>query len=500
MRMELPLDVALAEVPSARLALRADQSRHDGVEAATAALSGTAWLHRASQWALFFMDVVVVVLVTAVFAEGAGAAGVAPQRDQVLALALLLMGALVVAGSYVRLVAHPALEMQRTARVVFVVFAGGVAGAFVFGHNPEAALIVALYGSLGVVLTPFFRLGSRILLGRSGWWGVPVAVLASSDAGEAVVDALRRWPEVGLRPVLLLGGSQVEGKGERGVWRDEVVRAPSYAMQFGIRQAVLAMPDRPAHRRANDLLRFTKFFDRVLVVSGEPGFGTVCAAAAPASGLAGHIVRDVGRDRLYQVGKRGADVGGALLLLLLLSPLMLVVCLLIKLGSNGPVFYRQLRMGRGGACYHVHKFRTMYVDADANLDKILHADPDLHEQYRTFHKLTVDPRVTRVGRYLRLLSLDELPQLWNVVVGEMSLVGPRAYIPSEIVDMQGVERVVLQTRPGITGLWQVSGRNELSFASRVQLDVHYVHSSSGWLDLYILARTLPVVLRREGVS
>ena len=500
--MELPLEMIVAEVEasSPRLALRLGLPRQEGVGAAAATLSGTAWLHGMSRLALVLVDLVGAAIVTAVFLWGAWMADYVLEGDGVLALTLLLLGALVCAGSYFRLVAHPALEMQRTARVVFVVFAGSAVGALSFGQNPEAALLVATYGGLGVILTPFLRLGARIALGRTGWWGAPVAVLASADAGEGVVDALRRWPEVGLRPVLLLEDRPAEVGWERGVWRDEVTRASSYAMRFGMKQAVVVMPDRSAHRRANDLRRFTRFFDRVFVVSGDPGFGTVCAAAVPASGLAGHVVRDAGRDRLYQAVKRGVDVAGALILLMLLSPLLAVIGLLIKLGSNGPVFYRQRRMGRGGVCYFVHKFRTMHVDAEARLEKILREDPDLHEQYRTFHKLTADPRVTRVGRFLRLLSLDELPQLWNVLFGEMSLVGPRAYIPREIVDMQGLERVVLQTRPGITGLWQVSGRNALSFEARVQLDVHYVHSSSGWLDLYILARTFPVVFRREGAS
>ena len=498
--MELPYDVMVSGSSAPRFAVRDARSRRDVVEDAAQWLSRTAREHGLSRWTLVAVDLLATVLVTLIYTGVAWAVGPELVQSQVLALTLLLMGALVCTGSYVSVVAHPALEMQRSARVVFIVFAGGAAGALAFGQNPAAALLVGTYGALGVTLVPLVRSGARIVLGRRGWWGTPVAVLASTEGGEAVVDALRRWPEVGLRPVLLLEENPAEVGWRDGVWRDDVSRASSYAMEYGLKQAVLVMPDRPAHRRADDLRRYTKFFDRVFVTGSDPGFGTVCAAAIPSSGVVGQVVRDAGRAPLYQSGKRGVDILGSLLLLLLLSPVFLVIGLLIRIDSHGPVFYRQRRMGRGGMGYYVHKFRTMHVDADAHLQRILSADPDRHAEYREFHKLADDPRVTGVGRYLRLLSLDELPQLWNVLEGEMSLVGPRAYIPSEIVDMEGLERVVLQTRPGITGLWQVSGRNALSFSARVQLDVHYVHSSSSWLDLYIITRTLPVVLRREGVS
>lgn len=500
--MELPLDVIIAEAeaPRSRSTRRTNATSPKGVETAASTLRNAVRLHALSRWSLFFADVVAAMLVTMLFVAASSASDIWLSGEQSLSLMLLLMGALVFAGNYLRLVVHPALEMQRTALVVFVVFGAGAVGAFVFGQNPQAAALVAVYGGIALVLTPLLRVGARIMLGRTEWWGTPVAVLASSDDGEAVLDALRRWPEVGLRPVLLLSDQPAEVGWEQDIWRDAISRAPSYAVQFQVKQAVLVMTDQTVRRRANELRRFTKFFDRVFVVGGDPGFGTVCGAAVPASGLTGHVVRDAGRDRLYQVCKRAVDVCGALTFLVLLSPLFAVIGLLIKLDSEGSVFYHQLRMGRGGVCYRVRKFRTMHVNAEAKLKEILREDPELREQYETFHKLAVDPRVTRVGRYLRLLSLDELPQFWNVLIGEMSLVGPRAYIPAEIGDMQGLERVVLETRPGITGLWQVSGRNALSFAARVQLDVHYVHSSSGWLDLYILARTLPVVFRGEGAS
>lgn len=489
-------------------------------------------LGQLSRWALVATDAATVGGVTALFSFGLSVSselGVSSGMNAagsglpdgglpdgglpdggLLSLALLLLGALVITGPYVRLVAHPAVEMRRTLLTVGVVFAAAAGAAFAFGVDTAVGGYLVAFGALGVALAPAGRLAGRLAFGRSGWWGAPVAVIASADAGAAILDALRRWPEVGLRPVVLLeegagdaeeGGLEREGaRWEGGVWRDDLRRASSYAVRYGIREAVVVLPEGGRHRHADDLRRYTRFFRRVFVVDGEPGFGAVCDAASRASGLSGQVVRDADRDRAYQLVKRSIDVVGASVLIVALSPLLAVIAALIKLDGGGRVFYRQRRMGRGGLCYFVHKFRTMHADADRRLVEILEADPALREEYRVFHKLEVDPRVTGVGRVLRRLSLDELPQLWNVLVGEMSLVGPRAYIPAEISAMQGLERVVLQSRPGITGLWQVSGRNALPFAARVQLDVHYVQSSSGWLDCYILARTLPVVLRREGVN
>lgn len=153
-----------------------------------------------------------------------------------------------------------------------------------------------------------------------------------------------------------------------------------------------------------------------------------------------------------------------------------------------------------GRIFTVLKFRTMYADADRKLDRILATDPERRREYERYHKLEDDPRVTPVGRFLRRYSLDELPQVFNVLRGEMSLVGPRAYMPTELPQMNGLSWAVLQVPPGITGLWQVSGRNALSFDQRLDLDVHYVQNWSVWLDLYLLARTVPTVLSGEGAS
>jgi Undecaprenyl-phosphate galactose phosphotransferase WbaP len=175
-----------------------------------------------------------------------------------------------------------------------------------------------------------------------------------------------------------------------------------------------------------------------------------------------------------------------------------LIALLIKASSRGPVFYKQERVGLHGRRFYAWKFRTMVLDADEVLEAYLEARPALRAEWDSQHKLKNDPRITRVGRWLRYTSLDELPQIWNVLCNEMSLVGPRPIVSAEIAKYQHHFELYTKVLPGVTGLWQVSGRNDTTYPERVALDAFYVRNWSCWLDLYILARTVGVVLRREG--
>ncbi len=194
--------------------------------------------------------------------------------------------------------------------------------------------------------------------------------------------------------------------------------------------------------------------------------------------------------------KRAVDLVGSGLGLLLLSPLLTLLALLIKLDSRGPVFFSQERVGLGGRTFRMLKFRTMRVGADAEKAKLAHLNTS--GDARLF-KIPNDPRVTRVGAFLRKWSLDELPQLWNVFIGNMSLVGPRPFFESDLATYREHHFGRLGARPGITGLWQVSGRSSITdFEEVVRLDTEYIHRWSLWLDLEILLKTLPAVFRRTG--
>lgn len=197
--------------------------------------------------------------------------------------------------------------------------------------------------------------------------------------------------------------------------------------------------------------------------------------------------------------KRVIDLalGGALLVLL--SPLFLLLWTLIRFSSKGPILFTDSRVGRGGRAFRCYKFRTMFTDAEQRLSEVLKSDPAARRQWHLARKLRHDPRITPVGYWLRRLSLDELPQLWNVMIGDMSLVGPRPVTQTEIEQYYSSKAAkILQVRPGITGLWQVSGRSRLSYHKRVALDEQYVDCRCLLLDLKILLRTIPAVLLLRG--
>ncbi|HZS31921.1 MAG TPA: sugar transferase [Methylomirabilota bacterium] len=195
--------------------------------------------------------------------------------------------------------------------------------------------------------------------------------------------------------------------------------------------------------------------------------------------------------------KRALDVAGALALVLACAPLLVLIAVAIKLEDGGPVLFRQVRVGRHGRRFVMLKFRSMVPDAEARKADLLALNemPD-----GILFKIRRDPRVTRVGRIIRKLSFDELPQLFNVLRGEMSLVGPRPPVPSEVALYDPAHRRRLAAMPGITGLWQISGRNNIDFQGQVQLDVTYIERQTLALDLAILVRTIPAVLTGKGAS
>lgn len=195
-----------------------------------------------------------------------------------------------------------------------------------------------------------------------------------------------------------------------------------------------------------------------------------------------------------RAGKRALDLVGGLIALVLTAPVLAFLALLISLESRGPVFYRSTRIGRGGRPFTFYKLRSMVKDAEVHRDRLSH----LNEADGPVFKIARDPRVTRVGRILRTTSLDEIPQFWNVLIGDMSLVGPRPPIPEEVAQYEPWQLRRLDVRPGITCLWQISGRSRLGFQEWMRLDLEYIRHRSFALDVKILLRTIPAVLSREG--
>ena len=203
------------------------------------------------------------------------------------------------------------------------------------------------------------------------------------------------------------------------------------------------------------------------------------------------------RSSAYRPLKRMLDIVGALAIGLAFSPLLVVIA--VRMGvEDGPILFRHRRIGQGGRTFECLKFRTMVPNAEQILHDLLERDPEARAEWLRDHKLSCDPRVTRLGRFLRKTSLDELPQIWNVLRGEMSLVGPRPIVKEEMLRYGRYLTTYMDVKPGITGLWQVTGRNDTDYRRRVIMDTYYVRRQNLMLDIGILLRTVKVVLARHG--
>jgi len=223
-------------------------------------------------------------------------------------------------------------------------------------------------------------------------------------------------------------------------------------------------------------------------------------AHASAQAVATTLAPAISEDAIVGVSatKRMLDLGLLLLSIPLILPILAVIAIAVRLSSPGPVLFKQRRIGRGGTMFDMLKFRSMVPNAQEALDAYLLSNAEARKEWEETRKLKNDPRITGVGRFIRRTSLDELPQLWNVFKGDMSLVGPRPIVNDEAPRYRSSFRYYLAARPGCTGLWQVSGRNDTTYDERVRLDTRYVSEWSMWLDLHIIFRTFGVLFRGRG--
>jgi UDP-galactose-lipid carrier transferase len=332
---------------------------------------------------------------------------------------------------------------------------------------------------------------AKYLLVQVGAWRLSVVLVGGGEGAVAVEAALASDPGLGYAVV-----GRVEPQAL--VVRQEGPRLWPLLQRFNGDRILLALDgDRALQRQLIDCaLRERVPFAIAPEPHSFPAFGWQ-ATRFFTHDVVMLSVRDGMSRRVSQILKSVIDVTAAAILLVLSSPLFLLVALM-NLGSDGPVFFAHRRIGVGGKPFYCLKFRTMVVNGDQILKDALEADPALAAEWHATQKLKNDPRVTRIGTFLRKTSLDELPQLVNVLLRQMSLVGPRPIVESEVRFYGDDIAHYYNTRPGVTGLWQVSGRSNTSYTRRVQLDVWYVNNWTVWLDIAVLLKTLPAVLGRSG--
>jgi Undecaprenyl-phosphate galactose phosphotransferase WbaP len=358
---------------------------------------------------------------------------------------------------------------------------------------------LALATSVAAVLASFMRAFCRMRFGKASWWGTRLIVVGSGGSASDVFADLEREPQWGLRPVGFVDNSALfDSDDVSSNFLGSVEHLDEVAAQLRVDRALVIAPSFDSEELAINLCRVGSRIRHWIILPPLDRFPSVwlqeCEAARrPALSVTNRLALPW----TYAL-KRGFDLAITGCVGLLALPLIVALGLLVMLTSRGPMFYGQERIGRGGRRFKAWKFRTMVPNADAVLAGYLAQHPELSAEWEAFHKLKRDPRITWMGRWLRALSLDEIPQIWNVLIGDMSLVGPRPIVSAETRKYADRYQQYSQVLPGITGLWQVSGRNNTTYAERVDLDAYYVQNWSIWLDLYILACTIKVVLLGEG--
>lgn len=372
--------------------------------------------------------------------------------------------------------------------------------------EPVSRITLVAAWILSLFLIPLARSGLKKVLSKYKLWGEPVAVIGYGQLGYKLVNYMNQNPMLGFVPAVVIDRRKAVRPDTRPRVNGLIVRsvedivAEGQQIIPGIRTAILVTTETPGefYESITDI-RLLKF-SRLIIVSMIEQNSNLWLQPYDLGGIIG---LEVGQNLIsawQQALKRIIDLALIVLCLPFIIPIMGVLAILVAVDSKGPLFYGSQRIGKDGKLFQMWKFRTMIPGADQVLEKYLRDNPDFLEEWKANQKLKNDPRITRMGSFLRKYSLDELPQLWNVVTGQMSLVGPRPIVLAEKDENHYGKcyNLYIQVRPGLTGLWQVSGRNDISYGERVRMDEYYVRNWSVWLDVIIIARTPGAVLKGRG--
>lgn len=391
---------------------------------------------------------------------------------------------------------------QRMRKVVLAVAVGLLvdAGLFVLAirfDSPGSAPVIWPILT-GAVLAGLSDPLARRLLHRFGRWQQPVFIFGGGEAAIGLVRQLAFYPHLGLRAVCIVDESSLYiADDQQGI---PVIRFRELGEHSGLLAITTTalVVEQLVERSFIQRLYTTGIFKRVLLV---PSCHDLISLNSQIRRVGSMLAIEAGSERPTPLAawcKRAFDVVASGLALLALSPLLGLITLLVRQDSPGPAMFSQPRWAGADRHFTALKFRTMYLDGDRRLRRHFLSHPQAEREYARYRKLDKDPRVTPVGRFLRASSLDELPQLINVLKGEMSIIGPRPYTMDELSKLGPATEILGLVPPGITGFWQVSGRNQRTFRERIEMDCYYVRNYSAWLDIWIIYRTVIAMLTGEG--
>ncbi|MBN1274317.1 MAG: undecaprenyl-phosphate galactose phosphotransferase WbaP [Candidatus Aminicenantes bacterium] len=361
--------------------------------------------------------------------------------------------------------------------------------------------VIVLAWLVAVFIFPLFRAGVKKILAGLNIWKKKVLILGTNDTARMVAEGIKTNIQMGY---VVSGFLQEKPDESEETFTGKPVLGglddvESISRRLEIKDVFLVLPDLLQTRLTEVLERCEKFAETIRIV---PNVGSLFTIGVEVENIGDVLSLSVARNLVKPWNKILKGVFEYFLVTVmsvLLLPLFLIIALAVVLDSKGPVIYVQRRLGKGRSVFRFYKFRSMYIDSEKRLEKYLSSHPEARREWDEFQKLkNYDPRVTRVGKIIRKFSLDELPQIINIFKSDMSLVGPRPYMPREIEKIGKSYNIISRVKPGLTGLWQVRGRNLLPFRDRLLLDEYYVRNWSLWLDIVILMQTMRVWAKGEG--
>ena len=361
----------------------------------------------------------------------------------------------------------------------------------------NTAFVISCVFSSVILLTT--RNITHWFLFKTNIGAIPTVIYGSSGTGKLVVNCLLNSKKSGYIPVLILDDNPL---GEDEYMGIPIIHDTSIGYEivkrYKIKMAIVAMPKLDPQKLKHLINISVSAFRYNVIIPNYFNITTIWMSVRDFSGVLGIDTSNKLKFNLNLGIKRFMDIAIVIIGGILIMPFLLVVALIIKLNSPGPVLYKHKRLGKDGKHFFMYKFRTMVKDAEQHLEKILEENHELKTEWNKNHKLQNDPRITSVGRFLRHSSIDEFPQIINILKGEMSLVGPRPVVDMEVSKYGEDYNRVFSNKPGITGLWQVSGRSDAEYHDRISFDTYYLQNWSIWLDLWILYQTTGVVLFGKG--
>lgn len=402
-------------------------------------------------------------------------------------------------GIYPGIRLSPVEEFRRLAVSITAMYAMWIVGVALLRGltNQPVFLLIAYVFSL--ITLPICRGTTRRILAKCSWWGFPTLVCGDDAVAVKVYHWLMENQRLGLRPVgVIADADAVNAAADESWYAGSWADAREVARQRGVYWAVVVPPEGTTATIASTVTEYLSTIPHIHILSELTGLPDHWSRHQQIDGLTGIHLQQNLLLPLPRMSKRILDIVLTLIGGVLLLPLLFYIAVMVKASSRGPVLYANDRIGRDGRRFRMWKFRSMFTNGDAVLENYLEAYPEIREEYEATQKLKWDPRITRIGRFIRKTSLDELPQLWNVFKGDMSLVGPRPILLEEEAKYGDYYWLYTMVSPGITGLWQVSGRSNTSYEERLQLVAYYVRNWSLWLDIYLLLKTVRIVFFGRG--